>query len=284
MAGARHGGGTGGIYKPTLKTPGEVGCLASSLVYGLAKQGYYTPRENEYIGKARHSDLWLRKSLEMQVDFGWDMETPIYRLEDFVRDNEEWRIVVLVHAFSKDRPVDVFTGAAFTKTVFLAYDQVKRHMMAISAPREFLDRTGRDRWCDTCLVRTGDLACPCDKRPYRPQKTHTCEGCGDEYMHANDHRCNMKACKSCKMFYETQDHWQHRCPIFLNLPKMPGPFLGEDEDLFDDETHKESEYNLIVYDLESCLVATDVDVDTYSVNENGYFELDGGKIQVGEYD
>ena len=275
IGGARTScGKTDGIYKKTMRTPGDVGCMASSLVFALSKQGFYSSAEEQRIRKRDKS--WLEASLKLQSDMDWDDETPLTSLKTFVDTYPEWRVVILQRVFSHHTPVEIFAGEGFSKTIYLGYNIKDRHIMAISSAREYMKKGGGDRWCDVCMTIQQSLVCKCGKLPYKPRKMKNCESCGVPFFNARDHQCDAQQCNSCHLFFEKNEFTTHRCPIYRGrgMAKMPGAFLGEDEDDYDTDFHKDSEYNLFVYDLESCLVPMEgPEIPYYEVDERGYFKL-----------
>lgn len=268
---------TAGLYKFTLKTPlvpnGEsINCAASALIYLLAKEGRYGDSFKEKIGQRRYVSRWYSLSLDLMHQLNWQEQISTAQIKDFVKLYPTYRVVV-VNIITNSSSTRDFKGEDYIphlsdKVFYLYYHPQDHHYSAISSINEFIaSRKGRHYfWCVNCSSYTKGT-CQCGEIQYEPVPQKNCEHCGLDYSSKKRHVCFMSKCKGCQLFFKNTDDTflNHRCPIFMNLPKTPLPFRGETDEPID------KQYNLIAYDIESALHFTNKMIPSYRTDSDGLF-------------
>lgn len=268
-----------GVYKKTTKCPKvhnlrPPGCLASACAFGLIKLGFGGSNANHNLSNGLNRQ-WIKLALHIQDTLNWETENQETRVEELLTLYPTLRIVILYRTLNG--PSRIYKGAEWEdKTLFLGRDHVHKHIFTISAPQTFLSTGYHSRFCNTCCYKYAPgQTCSCGESSSPPLKYYNCKHCGIDYHPKSRHLCGGSSCTQCRTPVESGAMSSHRCPIWTNSPKMPGKFIDEPWYDFEEEENphrKDSEYKLWVYDLESCLVPTEVTTPSYQVNSEGYFE------------
>ena len=240
---------TKGIVPITYKTPsGEypINCAASSLVYLLAKSGYYG---NSFKAHVSRNTPWYKKSYEFMRDLQWEETISISQLEDFTQKFSEYR-VVCVDTTSFQGSHD-YSGVDYVFKddeciLYLYYCYKKHHFYAIRSIQKFISTIHgiSAKWCHQCAVVHRTNSCTmCSEKVDRQKKEvyHFCDLCGKSVY--GKHTCFVKNCKTCSLSIK-EDDLEHRCLIFANEPKPPKRFNGEIID-YEDKVDRSSTKKLL---------------------------------------
>ncbi len=277
---------TDGVWKPTLKTPSMEGytnlnCAAAAIAFLLGKEGLYGDVFKDKVGQKRELKKWCRITADLMHLLQWEEEISVAQVGDFVKVFQDYRIVVVnsitKSSSTRDWKGDLYVANGENKILYLYHDPKEHHFFAISAIQKFIkQRKGRYyRWCYDCSSYT-QSTCECGEQPYRGVPQRNCQHCGMDYSSKIKHYCFSTKCKGCQLFFnnQTNDLMDHRCPIFMNVPKKPLPFKGETEQ--DDEKM----YNLWAYDIESALVFNDTLIPSYQTDAEGLFPTTHQIIEI----
>ena len=274
-----------GIIHQTLNVPKVandprctriVNCAASSIVFILAREGYYGTTFQTKIGQKREMKNWYLRSIDLMDKFNWKEDVLVSQIPEFVKHFPKYRIVI-VNTITRSSSTRDFKGVEYIekddeKIIYLHHDVQNHHFIAISKIKAFIRRRGPTyNWCIKCsCITTPFQSCHCGDISRTPASYKECLDCGKLYTSANKHSCFSKQCRGCQLSFSTKDDsmLHHRCPIFMNSSRSYKPFIGETED------ELKNQYNLWVYDIESALIATDKTIPSYDTDEDGYFPLE----------
>ena len=282
---------------PTYKDM-NVGCAASSIVFSLAKSGFYGSSLKANISRRQGEKQWFERAKQLQSQLNWNDEVLVSELANFVKFYPTYRLIVVDLALETSQCTD-WKGKDYVpeeekNIIFLHYSTTDLHFAAISSIKEFVARKGSSyTWCFDCssyYSLTSTLQnCYCDLPDQIPKKKKqsNCSHCGIDYAQGSKHICFHSQCHSCTLAFKngSNNMLKHRCPVFMGISTKPSNFIGEPEANFDEILEEEDEYSkpqycLWVYDLESCMVPVEGTRPSYVIDENGYFEMDGNTIKV----
>jgi hypothetical protein len=276
---------------PTYKDQ-TVGCAASAIVFSLAKTGFYGTNLKNHISGAKGQKNWVEKAKELQIELKWKNTVLVSQIGDFVQMFPQYRIIVVDLALKSSQASDwkgsdYFPNGA-KSIIFLHYNTIDMHFSAISSIKEFVCRKGKDyNWCYDCssyftsASQFQNCYCHLPNQVPKKRKQMSCEHCGFDYRQGTRHICYHSQCRSCMLTFNnsTGGMLAHRCPIFMNVKSMPSKFLNEPSFLFeedkDEELNLKPPFALWVYDLESCIVPVEGIIDSFAIDKNGYFAMDG---------
>lgn len=292
--------GSGGVVPPG-KRPGirpdsslpyfycgkPVSCAAVAITLHL----FYTRIDlfKPCLAVRRRPENIAKYAWHLQETLGWSEEVTVAQLADFVKLTpfEDYRIVLVEPSIVTSQAHDwsgakyVYDGELSKRIVYLYLDVVSMHYFAIGHITAFIrDRLSSHshRWCERCSSRFldqnghtcddefGNDITTCKKR-FVPNKN--CSDCGASYNPKTRHRCGMKTCKFCNLYFSMDKLSSHRCPLWKNFSKHPASFLP----------HKappdNKSYSVWVYDIESCLVPVpDASNLKFLSDNDGNFVLD----------
>jgi hypothetical protein len=150
----------------------------------------------------------LKEAFSLQQKLGWNKDTTLQELSQFIVEYPAWRLIIIQAAFP--RSGIVHTGKDFVfdqhdkqkNVVYLLYDSLAQHFGLIASPKEIYKKyLGRNdiKFCEVCVeVYTALEDHKCDVNPYsKPEKLEPCNTCG----RYGKRSCSETTCRICKAIY-----------------------------------------------------------------------------------
>ena len=286
-AGRGNGGSkeTLGLYLPTCRDYQEVSCAAAAIQFWMImnKEEHASLRHN--IRRRCSLIRWIGDSIEFQQTMGWEKSVTFHQILELVgrEGYTELRIVIVNPGLMNtsrnsrsgiDYDPEEDKRQGYPKTMYLYYDYENKHYCAIRVVLSFLRNVLKRRgleWCHDCCY----YQCICDdvsrKEKNQKRKRANCRHCGQETYNLSQHHCGYQHCTECHGEYKAgREMNDHRCPIKINLGKIPPDFESGDP----------KAKQLWFYDIECAIEEKEGDDSSkeWNVDEEGYYFEDQDQL------
>jgi hypothetical protein len=191
----------------------SVGCAASSIVFSLAKFGYYGSSFKDNISRSQGQKQWFERAKQLQSQLNWGDEVLVSKIADFVKFYPTYRIIVVDLALKSSQRTDwkgkKYVADGEKNIIFLHYSTTDLHFSAISSINEFVKLKGSSyKWCFDCSsyysMSSTFQNCYCDLPNQIPKKKKqsNCNHCGIDYAQGSKHICFHSQCHSCTLAFK----------------------------------------------------------------------------------
>jgi hypothetical protein len=264
--------------KPFTYQNQTVNCVALSIViHKIMKEDLLGSRASTRYQDKKYHDKIFQECQRIQTSLNWGSDISLDTATEYLNNSPTNRIIYLDPKLQYpriDKSGTEYIYDGYKKIIFLYYDVQRQHTMLISKPKALIKRLNKNKQlCELCWQT---YLHSCDCTPQEPKVynvTSYCSTCNSNIYEYKKHFCIQSACQLCLNVLDKETMDTHRCPITKVKPKKESPFIGE-------EGETKDSYNLIVYDLESCLKVTQLKTTHFTESPEFQFNTETEYTEV----